>query len=197
MASAASLLRALLLSGLAVALAPQPVALAQQQPAAEPQQGGPAVSQYLVVDLNRILREAAAVQALQQQVGAAREAFQAEIRQREESLRQRDQELARERPQLTPEEYETRRSQLAQELTQLQSDVQERRRQLDQAMNEGMRQVQAVLLPILQQLTEERGASILISKTSIVLVRPELEITDQALSRLDETLPTVSILPSN
>ena len=197
MASAASLLRALLLSGLALALAPVQAALAQQQPQVEPQPNAPAASQYLVVDLNRILREAAAVQALQEQVGAAREAFQAEIRQREESLRQRDQELARERPQLTPEEYEARRSQLAQELTQLQSDVQERRRQLDQAMNEGMRQVQAVLLPILPQLTEERGASMLISKTSIVLVRPELEITDQALSRLDETLPTVSILPSN
>lgn len=162
------------------------------------QEEAPALSdEILVVDLNRILRDAAAVQVLQEQVGAAREAFQAEIRQREDALRQRDQELARQRPQLTPEEYEARRAQLANELAQLQSDVQERRRQLDQAMNEGMRQVQAVLLPILQRLTEERGASILLSKTSIVLVRPELEITEQALQVLDETLPSVTVLPSN
>lgn len=193
MASAASLLRAVLVAGLTLALVPFAEARAQQ---AEPEGERPA-HEFLVVDLNRILREAAAVQALQAQVGAAREAFQAEIRQREESLRQRDQELARLRPQLSEEEYEARRGQLAEELAQLQSDVQERRRQLDQAMNEGMRQVQAVLLPILQQLTEERGASMLLSKTSIVLVRPELEITDQALTRLDETLPTVSVLPSN
>ena len=75
MASAASLLRALLLSGLALALAPVQAALAQQQPQVEPQPNAPAASQYLVVDLNRILREAAAVQALQEQVGAAREHF--------------------------------------------------------------------------------------------------------------------------
>ncbi len=160
-------------------------------PLALPQEG------VLVVDLNLILRDAAAVQALQAQVGAAREAFQAEIRQREESLRQRDQELARERTQLPPEVYEQRRSQLAQELAKLQSDVQERRRQLDQAMNEGMRQVQSVLLPILQKLTEDRGATILLSKTSVVLVRPELEITTEALQLLDQALPTVSVLPSN
>ena len=155
------------------------------------------VATVIVVDLQRILREASAVQALQSQVGAARDAFQAEIRQREEELRLRDQELARERANLPPEAYAARRQALADELAALQSAVQERRRQLDQAMNEGMRQVQSVLLPILQRLTEQRGAAMLLSKTGIVLVRPELEITDEALEELDAALPTVSVLPSN
>lgn len=151
----------------------------------------------IVVDLQRILREAAAVQALQQQVGAARDAFQAEIRQREEELRRQDQELARERPTLPPEVYAERRQALADQLAALQGDIQERRRQLDVAMNEGMRQVQSELLPILQQLTEERGADIMLAKTAIVLARPELEVTDEALARLDARLPTVTVLPSN
>jgi len=171
-----------------VALPPAP--MAQNAP-------GPASTGIIVVDLQQILREADAVQALQAQVGAAREAFQAEIRQREEELRQRDQELARERPNLPPEIYASRRQALADELAALQSAVQERRRQLDQAMNEGMRQVQSVLLPILQALTEQQGAFLLLSKTSIVLVRPELEITAEALIRLNEALPTVTVLPSN
>lgn len=166
-------------------------------PLAAAAQGLPDNPGIIVVDLQQILREADAVQALQAQVGAAREAFQAEIRQREEELRQRDQELARERPDLPPEAYAARRQALADELAALQSAVQERRRQLDQAMNEGMRQVQSVLLPILQNLTEQQGAFLLLSKTSIVLVRPELEITDVALARLNEALPTVTVLPSN
>lgn len=151
----------------------------------------------IVVDLQRILREAAAVQALQQQLGNAREAFQAEIRQREEELRRLDQELARERPTLPPEVYTERRQDLAEQLAALQSAVQERRQQLDQAMNEGMRQVQSELLPVLQQITEEHGADLMLAKTSIVLVRPELEVTDDALARLNARLPTVTVLPSN
>jgi outer membrane protein len=158
---------------------------------------GPSGTIIIVVDLQRILREAAAVRALQQQVGAAREAFQAEIRQREEELRRLDQELARERPTLPPEVYAERRQALADQLAALQTDIQERRRQLDQAMNEGMRQVQSELLPVLQQLTEERGADIMLAKTAIVLARPELEVTDEALARLNARLPTVSVLPSN
>ena len=151
----------------------------------------------IVVDLQRILREATAVQALQQQLGAAREAFQAEIRQREVVLRRLDQELARERPTLPPEIYAERRQDLADKLAALQSDVQERRQQLDRAMNEGMRQVQIELLPILQVITEEHGADLMLAKTSIVLVRPEYEVTDEALARLNARLPTVSVLPSN
>ncbi len=151
----------------------------------------------IVIDLQRILREALAVQGLQEQVGTAREAFQAEIRQREEELRQRDQELARERPTLAPEVYAERRQALAEELTSLQQTVQERRKQLDQAMAEGMRQVQAALLPIIQSLAEERTADIVLSKTSVVLVRPELEITDAALERLNAVLPAVTVMPSN
>jgi len=151
----------------------------------------------IVVDLQRILREATAVQALQAQVGAAREAFQSEIRQREEALRRLDQELARERATLAPEVYAQRRQELADQLAALQSDIQERRRQLDQAMNEGMRQVQIELLPVLQQITEEHGADMMIAKNSIVLTRPELEVTDDALARLNARLPTVTVLPSN
>jgi Skp family chaperone for outer membrane proteins len=151
----------------------------------------------IVVDLQRILREATAVQALQLQLGDAREAFQTEIRQREEELRRLDQELARERPTLPPEVYAERRQDLANQLAALQSDVQERRQQLDQAMNEGMRQVQSELLPVLQQITEEHGADLMLAKTSIVLVRPEFEVTDEALARLNARLPTVAVLPSN
>lgn len=162
-----------------------------------PAPDGPSGTIIIVVDLQRILREAAAVRALQQQVSAAREAFQAEIRQREEELRREDQELARERATLPPEVYAQRRQVLADQLADLQSDIQERRGQLDQAMNEGMRQVQSELLPILQQLTEERGADIMLAKSSIVLARPELEVTDEALTRLNARLPTVTVLPSN
>jgi Skp family chaperone for outer membrane proteins len=129
----------------------------------------------IVVDLQRILREAGAVQA----------------------LRRLDQELARERANLPADVYEERRQALADRLAALQSDVQERRRQLDQAMNEGMRLVQTELLPILQQITEEHGADIMLSKTAIVLARPELEVTDEALARLNARLPTVTVLPSN
>lgn len=184
------LLAGLLALGLGSA---RPVGLSAQDAEAP----APTADVILVIDLQRILREATAVQTLQAQVGAAREAFQAEIRQREEQLRAMDQDLARERPTLPPEIYAERRQALAQELRELQQAVQERRKQLDQAMTEGMRQVQAALLPIVQRLAEERAADLVLSKTAAVLVRPELEITDAALQQLNAELPAVTVMPSN
>lgn len=183
---------------LLLGLAPLHYARAQETtPGTGDAEAAPAAMVIIAIDLQRILREALAVQGLQAQVGTAREAFQDEIRQREEELRQRDQELARERPTLAPEVYAERRQALAEELTSLQQTVQERRKQLDQAMTEGMRQVQGALLPIIQSLAEERKADIVLSKTSLVLVRPELEITDAALERLNAILPAVTVMPSN
>jgi outer membrane protein len=188
--------RAVLTGFLALLLGAVGAPLSRSQDATPPTDER-AVDVILVIDLQRVLREATAVQALQAQVGAAREAFQAEIRQREERLRALDQELARDRQTLSPEAYAQRRQALAEELTALQQAVQERRKQLDQAMTEGMRQVQAALLPIVQTLAEERDADLVLSKTAVALVRPEFEITDAALERLDAALPAVTNMPSN
>ncbi len=192
------MVRAVLAGILALLLGLAPLASARAQDSGStPTAGSDGSVVIIVIDLQRILREAQAVQALQRQVGTAREAFQAEIRQSEETLRQRDQELARDRPNLPPEVYAERRQKLAEELTTLQQTVQERRKQLDQAMTEGMRQVQGALLPIVQSLAEQQHADMVLSKTSVVLVRPELEITDAALERLDAALPAVTVMPSN
>lgn len=146
-----------------------------------------------IIDVQLILREAKAVQALQGFVQGQRELVQASITQRESDLRAADQELAREKKSLSAEVYEERRKALADELAKLQADVQDARRQLDQITNQGMAEIQAALIPIVQQVATERDVDIVLSKALVVIVRSELEITQEVLRRLDETLPSVSV----
>ena len=61
-----------------------------------------------------------------------------------------------------------------------------------------MDQVRQVLVEVVKEIAQERGADLVLSKANVVLVRPDLEITETAIERLDRRLPEVSLeLPQN
>ncbi len=55
-----------------------------------------------------------------------------------------------------------------------------------------MKQVQAALVDISREIAEERRSDLVIEKSAVVLVRPELEITREALERLNQRLPEIA-----
>ncbi len=146
----------------------------------------------VVIDTQRIYREAAAVKGLQKKVDDQRSSYQKELRQKEETLRGADQELARQQTVLSPEAFAERRRDLEQQVAKLQGEVQSRRKDLEKEFALGMKQVQAALVDISREIAEERKSDLVIEKSAVVLVRPELEITQEALNRLNQRLPEVA-----
>ncbi len=150
-------------------------------------------SQIIVVDVQRILDEARAVRVMRDELSQARQVFQAEMRAREADLQERDKALAAEREGMDPVIFQTERERLAQDLASMQEDIRSWFRMHDQALNQAMRRTQDVLLRIVGEMARQRGASVVIPKSSIVLVQPELDITDAALKRLNEELTSLSL----
>ena len=144
-----------------------------------------------VIDMQRILRESIAVQALSSQIEALRDAYQAELREQEEKFREDDRELSRLRATFTPEFYGQRRSELEKRAAELQRNFQERKKELDKLFGQGMAQVQQVLIRVSQEIATEKGLDLLLAKSTVVLVKPDLEITEEALARLNSNLPQV------
>ncbi len=145
-----------------------------------------------VIDMQRILRESIAVQTLSSQIEALRDDYQAELRQQEEIFREDDLSLSRQRTTLTPEFYSQRRSELEKRAAELQRKFQERKKELDRLFGQGMSQVQQVLIRVSQEIASEKGLDLLLAKSTVVLVKPDLEITEEALARLNSNLPEVS-----
>ncbi len=146
----------------------------------------------VVIDTQRIYREAVAVRQLQKKVDDQRSSYQQELRQKEEALRGADQELARQQTVLSPEAFAEKRRELEQQAAKLQGEVQSRRKDLEKEFALGMKQVQATLVNISREIAEERKSDLVIEKSAVVLVRPELEITQEALKRLNQRLPEVA-----
>ncbi|GAB4394838.1 MAG: hypothetical protein Tsb0032_23680 [Kiloniellaceae bacterium] len=146
-----------------------------------------------IIDIQAVLRESAAVQSLSRKIEAQREAVQAGMDDREQALRAADVDLAQRRADLTAEEYASERSELEAEGIALQRESQEQRRRLDQIFSQGMGQVQQVLVQISHDIARENDLDLLLAKTTVILVRPEFDFTQEALQRLDARLSDVAL----
>lgn len=149
-----------------------------------------------VIDIQGVLRASTAVQQLSRSVEALRESSQGEMQAREEALRAADIDLAQRRASLSPEEYTREREKLEAQGLDLQRHLQEERRRLDQHFSRGMAAVQQVLLQISQDIARENDLDLVLAKTSVIIVRPEFDFTEEALQRLNAVLKEVPLPPN-
>ena len=168
--------------------------LALPAPAAHAQaEQAPAIA---IIDMQRILRESVAGQAVQREIDQRRNQFQAELQQKEEALRNASQELARQRAVLSSDAYARRRQELEREAADVRREMQRQRRGLDEVFGQGMTQVRLELVEIVKEIASERAVDLVLAKTNVVLVRPDIEITDEAIARLNERLKSVPLAPA-
>jgi len=148
---------------------------------------------FAILDVQQVLRESTAVKGLNIEIEKRRNEYQNELREQEESLRDADQELARQRTILSAEAFAQKRKELERRVGTLQREVQERKRALDQGFTKGLAQVQAELAEIAKAIAQEMELDLILSKATVVVVKPELEITDEASKRLNQRLPAVAV----
>ena len=146
-----------------------------------------------IIDIQAVLREAVAVQSLSRKIEAQREAARGGMQEREQALRAADLDLAQRRPDLSPEEYASERSKLEAEGVALQREAQAQRRRLDLVFSQGMGQVQRVLVQVSQEIARENNLDLVLAKTTVILVRPEFDFTQEALKRLNDRLADVDL----
>ncbi len=142
-----------------------------------------------IIDVQKVLRESTAVSALSRKIEERKVQHQEELREQEQALRDADQELARQRSILSPEAYAKKRGELEQRVGTLQRKARNRKRGLDKVFTQGMIKVQAELARVAKEIAEEQGLDLILSKTTVVLVKPKFELTQEAVRRLNDRLP--------
>jgi Skp family chaperone for outer membrane proteins len=58
-----------------------------------------------------------------------------------------------------------------------------------------MRTVQSEVVGIVQEIASRHDVDLVLGKTNVVIVRPQLEITDRVLERLNAQLKDVEVAP--
>jgi outer membrane protein len=150
-------------------------------------------SEIVVVDIQKVLQEADAAKDIREQIKVQRDKYQADITKEEEELRQSEKKLTEQKSILSAEAFKEKREQFKDNLTKAQRDVQEKRAQLDAALNESIGQVQKVVFEVIAELAKEKGFKIAIPTSQILYSEDGMNITDEVLKKLNEKLPTVKV----
>ena len=94
---------------------------------------------------------------------------------------------------LNPESYADKRRDFESQVAEVQRKVQERGRQLDQAKAAALNQVREAMIDVARELAEQRGFNLLLPSSGLVLFSPQIDLTDEILTRLDQKLPNIKV----
>ena len=147
-----------------------------------------------VIDFRGVLSQSEAAKGIREIVDTRREEFRARFAQIEKQLREEQQALAQQRPIITADAFEQRAQNLQGRVRQAQLEAQRSNQQLKRALDKAMDTVQKSLFRVVAELAEESGAGVVLFRNSIVIAVKNLEISQEALKRLNASLSKVEVI---
>ena len=163
--------------------------VAAAQPAAQPI--------IAVINVQKVFREAAAIQSIRSQIDKQVATYKKEITRQETELRAKQQELSRQKTLLDPEAYRERRGEVDRLLGRLERYSQNRKRVVERAFATARTTVSQTLREIVNEFAKEKGFNMVFRKSQFLFVSPQYVVTQEIIKRLDAKLPTVKVeLPS-
>jgi Skp family chaperone for outer membrane proteins len=150
-----------------------------------------------VLDVQQVLRDSMAAKALRAEIEKRQGEYQSELARQENALRSASEKLMAERDDIAPEEFVRRRQEIDQQVAELRRQSQARKRQLETTYNDGVDEVRRVMLEVVGQIAQVRGATLVLNKSSVVLGASEFDITAEVIVKLDAALPSVTAAKPN
>lgn len=163
-------------------------------PAGPARKGGLPYAQVAVVDVQRILQDAAVMRSIQQQLDRQKDQFQREVGAQQEQLRVAEQDLAKLRQSVAVEEFDRKRTDFESQVSAMGRALQERTRRLDVAFNQARNSAINTLDQVIAEVAKENGATLVISRQFIVYQAGTAgDITDEVMQRLNARLPEIIV----
>jgi Skp family chaperone for outer membrane proteins len=173
----------------AVALAIWPAALPAQSPAPAGDAATPVVrSQIAVIEQDRLFLQTRFGRAMQASAEAARKALQAENQRLEANLEAEERKLTDQRPTMPPEQFRPLAEAFDEKVRGIRQAQDAKARDLTRQSEEDRARFVETAAPILVALMSDLGAVVLIDKSVAVLSMDSVDVTDEAIARIDAVL---------
>jgi len=161
--------------------------------AAPPLPGGAPTARILMVDLRRVMGASKVGQDIQHQVEALKQQATRELNGEAASLKSEETQLQQQAAILAPDIKARRIKDFQLRAGAFQQKVQQRSGLIQGGVMKAQQQIEQALGPILQGIMKERGATILLDRSAILLAPNSIDVTQLVIQRLDMKMPTVKV----
>ena len=146
-----------------------------------------------VIDINKILADAnAAVKAAEEIEKIAIE-IEKEIKSSDEEIIKEQNLLIESQSIMAPEAFEAKRIEYESKIQTYNSERQSKLMKIDELIAISRNDILNAIKPILEEISNEKGITIILEKTSIMLNAEKMDITNEALKRLNKSLPNIKV----
>lgn len=148
----------------------------------------------LVVDPGKIHREAKVMISIRSQLEGLRQRFMAELKGEETQLMTSERDLQQQRASMAQDVFNQRAQEFQKRVITFQEKQQQRSGQIDGAQRNAMDQMRQRLFRIVEDTARRRNATMVVENTTMLYYDSGLDVTDEVLRRLDQELPTLTVV---
>lgn len=146
-----------------------------------------------IIDSRRLFSESKVSGDIRQQLTKVSQQYATEENNVKDKLLKEKDELDKQRGLLVQEAFEEKYNDLKRRADQLNRQADLHQKQINVAQMRANRELQKVLNPIIKQVAEQRGASIILEQSQIVWQTDGLDITSAIIELLDKQLPSLKV----
>ncbi|QFT60063.1 Outer membrane protein (OmpH-like) [Sulfitobacter sp. THAF37] len=163
--------------------------LAAQEPSAAPApERGAVVSPVLTIDSERIFQQSDFGQRVAAEEREKLSALETENREIEAQLEREERALTKKRTQMPPEEFRVLADAFDAKVQETRSAQDRKLRELSAEFDRERTKFQQAAAPVFEQLMRESGAAVILERRSVFASATVIEITEEAIELLNETL---------
>lgn len=150
-----------------------------------------------IIDVNGVLENSTAIKKIRTIIDEENQKFLASTEEEQIALRADEQELEAQRDILDVAEFDKRLKQFQDRVASLQQKIQRQRREFDLSLQQVNQQLRKLLFQIITDITKENGYTVVIQKQNVVLYDLSIDISAEALSRLNERTKDMTVTFTN
>ena len=161
--------------------------------AAPPPPGGAPAARILMLDMRRIMGLSKVGLDIQRQVEVLKQQASRDLNGEGAALKSEETQLQQQAAILAPDVKARRIRDFQARATAFQRKIQQRGGRIQGGVIQAQRQIEQALGPILQGIMKERGATILLDRSSILLAPNSIDVTQLVIQRLDMKMPAAKV----
>ena len=155
--------------------------------------GGAPTARILMVDLRRVMATSKVGVSIQQQVEALKQQAQNDLKAEGGALQAEKTQLEQQAAILAPDVKAQKIKTFEAKAAAFQKKLQSRGNLIQGGVLKAQQQVEQALGPILQGVLQERGATIMVDRSAVLLAPNSLDVTQLVVQRLDTKMPSVKV----
>ena len=146
-----------------------------------------------IVDLNLILSDSKAAKGATKDFEKIQKDTESEIVESDKSMLEERNKLIEQQSVIAPEAFEVKAQDYEKKLQNYQSEKQNKLRKLENVLQTARNEILENVKPILEELSQELGVTVILEKNSVLLSATNMDITDEVIKKLNKQLPKIKV----